>query len=59
LADGSKVTLETFVCYLPWFGTLIPLHVVANAGKLPLPGTGLLEAHVLHIDYVNKALTIT
>jgi len=58
LADGSKVTLETFVCYLHWFGTLIPLQMVANAGKLPLLGTGLLEAHVLHIDYVNKALTI-
>ena len=58
LADGSKVTLETFVCYLDWFGELIPLQVIANDGKLPLLGTGLLETHVLHIDYVNKALTI-
>jgi clan AA aspartic protease len=58
LADGSKVTLETFVCYLEWFGKLILLQVVANVGKLPLLGTGLLEDHVLRIDYVNKALTI-
>jgi len=58
LADGRKVTLETFVCYLDWFGKLIPLQVIANDGKLPLLGTGLLENHVLHIDYVNKELTI-
>ena len=50
LADGSKVTLETFVCYLDRFGILIPLQVVVNVGKLPLLGTGLLENHVLHID---------
>jgi len=58
LADGRKVTLETFVCYLHWFGKLIPLQVIANDGKLPLLGTGLLENHVLHVDYVNKELTI-
>ena len=58
LADGRKVTLETFVCYLDWSGTLIPLQVIANDGKLPLLGTGLLENHVLHVDYVNKELTI-
>lgn len=58
LADGRKVALETFVCYLEWFGRLIPLQVVANAGKLPLLGTGLLENHILHIDYLNKGLTI-
>ena len=50
LADGRKVTLETFVCYLDWFGRLIPLQVIANDGKLPLLGTGLLENHILHID---------
>lgn len=50
LADGRRVTLETFICYVDWFGNLIPLQVVANDGKLPLVGTGLLEKHVLHID---------
>jgi clan AA aspartic protease len=58
LADGTKVTLETFVCYLDWFGQRIPLQVIANDGKLPLLGTGLLDNHVLHVDYVNKELTI-
>ena len=58
LADGRKVTLETFICYLDWFGNVIPLQVIANDGRLPLLGTGLLEKHVLHIDYVSKGLTL-
>ena len=58
LADGRKVTLETFVCYLDWFGKLVPLQVIANDGKLPLLGTGLLENHVLHVDYAHKRLTL-
>lgn len=58
LADGRKVTLETFVCYLDWFGKVIPLQVIANDGKLPLLGTGLLENRVLHVDYANKHLTL-
>jgi clan AA aspartic protease len=58
LADGRKVTLETFICYLDWFGKLIPLQVIANDGQLPLLGTGLLENRVLHIDYAKKQLRI-
>ena len=58
LADGRKVTLETFICYLAWFGNLIPLQVIANDGQLPLLGTGLLEQHVLHVDYRKKQLTL-
>jgi clan AA aspartic protease len=58
LADGRRVTLETFICYLDWFGEVIPLQVIANEGKLPLLGTGLLEKHVLHIDYATKQLTL-
>ena len=58
LADGRRVTLETFICYVDWFGNLIPLQVVANDGKLPLVGTGLLEKRVLHIDYLEKQLTL-
>lgn len=58
LADVRTVTLETFVCYLEWFGRVIALQVVANVGKLPLLGTGLLDRHVLHVDYVKKQLTL-
>lgn len=58
LADGSQVTLETYLCYLDWFGKRIPMQVIANDGKFPLLGTGLLEQRVLHIDYVQKQLTL-
>lgn len=59
LADGSKVTLETFLCYVEWFQNRIPVQVIANAGKLPLLGTELLDGHVLHIDYVQNTLSLT
>ncbi len=58
LADGRKITLETFIYYLDWFGIVIPLQVIANDGMLPLLGTGLLEKRVLQIDYVNKRLNL-
>ena len=58
LADGSKVTLETFVCFVDWFGMRVPLQVVANEGRFPLLGTGLLEQRVLHIDYAKKKLSL-
>ena len=58
LADGSKVTLETFVCFVDWFGRRLPLQVIANEGQFPLLGTGLLEQRVLHIDYAKKELCL-
>lgn len=58
LADGSMVILETYVCYLEWFGERLPLQVIANEGRLPLLGTGLLLDRVLHIDYYLKELTL-
>jgi clan AA aspartic protease len=58
LADGSTALLETFVCYLEWFGQRMALQVIANDGKSPLLGTGLLEGRVLHIDYAQRTLTL-
>ena len=58
LADGSSVVLDTFVCYVEWFGSRVPLAVVANEGRFPLLGTGLLEQRVLHVNYVNKTLSL-
>lgn len=58
LADGSTVTLETFLCFVDWFGERLPLQVIANEGRFPLLGTGLLEDRVLHIDYVAKELSL-
>jgi clan AA aspartic protease len=58
LADGSKVTLESYGCYMEWFGKLIAVQVVANDGKLPLIGTELLASRVLHIDYASCRLSL-
>ncbi len=58
LADGTKVTLETFVCFRDWFGSRLPIHVIANDGRFPLLGTGLLSNRILHIDYLNKELSL-
>lgn len=58
LADGTKVTLETFVGYLDWFGDVLPVQVVANEGQFPLLGTALLEKRRLKIDYLQKTLDL-
>lgn len=58
LADGSRVTLETFVCFVNWFGDRVALQVIANDGQFPLLGTGLLERRVLHVDYAKKELSL-
>jgi clan AA aspartic protease len=58
LADGNKVTLETFVAFLDWFDELIPVQVVANDGQFPLLGTALLENHRLTIDYNEKTVDL-
>lgn len=58
LADGTLVSLETFVAYLDWFGELIPVQVIANDGQFPLLGTALLDACRLKIDYVDKSVDI-
>lgn len=58
LADGTTVTLETFIAYLDWFGELIPVQVVANEGQFPLLGTGLLEKCRLMVDYVTKSVEL-
>jgi predicted aspartyl protease len=53
LADGSHVTLESFVCYVDWFG-----EVLANEGKLPLLGTEFLANHRLVVDYTVGIVSI-
>jgi predicted aspartyl protease len=58
LADGSEVTLESFVCYVNWFGVIIVAQVIANEGKLPLLGTEFLANRRLVVDYVDKTVTI-
>jgi len=58
LADGSKVTLETFLCYVTWFGSATAAQVVANDGRVPLLGTELLAGRTLLIDYANHRLSL-
>ena len=58
LADGTKVTMETFVAYLDWFGEMIAVQVVANEGQFPLLGTALLEKCRLTVDYVSKSVEL-
>jgi clan AA aspartic protease len=58
LADGSRVTLESFVCYVEWFGTVLPAQVIGNNGKLPLLGTELLAKRKLLIDYSTGVVSI-
>jgi len=45
VADGSTVMLESFTCYLDWFGEDRPVEVIANEGEFPLLGIGLLTGH--------------
>lgn len=58
LADGSKVVLQTYVCFIEWFGEKIAAQVVANEGRFPLLGTALLAGRLLRIDYDAKTVEL-
>jgi clan AA aspartic protease len=59
LADGQTVALETFGCYIDWFGATYQTQVVASDGPYPLLGTTLLADHRLTIDYTLKTVELT
>lgn len=58
LADGQLVELETYSCFLDWFGKTYRTQVVANDGQMPLLGTVLLAGRKLFIDYDSAKLTL-
>ena len=58
LADGSLVSLETFLCFVEWFGQRMPLQVIANDGRFPLLGTGLLDQRILHVNYRLRTVVL-
>jgi clan AA aspartic protease len=58
LADGNTVMLESYVCYVDWFGRLAPAQVIANEGSLPLLGTEFLDNRVLSVDYAGKTVSL-
>ncbi len=51
LRIGHSVDLETFTCYLNWFGEVYRTQVVANDGEFALLGTMLMADRKLAIDY--------
>lgn len=59
LADGSRVTLESYVCYADWFGEIVAAQVIANEGKLPLLGTELLADRRLVVDYAKRSVSVS
>ena len=58
LADGNAVMLESFTCYVDWFGENRPVEVIANEGQFPLLGIGLLIGRRLVVDYTQLTVTI-
>jgi len=58
LADGNLVDLETYTCYLEWFGSVYRTQVVANDGHTPLLGTMLLADRRLVVDYRQKSVEL-
>ena len=58
LADGRMVALETFGCYLDWFGGTYQTQVVASDGSYALLGTLLLAGRRLAIDYTAKTVEL-
>ena len=53
LADGQLVELQTFTCFLDWFG-----QTFANDGQFALLGTILLQNRRLVIDYSTRFVSL-
>jgi clan AA aspartic protease len=58
LADGSEVALQTYTCFVDWFGNSRRLEVIANDGECALLGVGLLLGRDLLISYRSGEITI-
>ncbi len=58
LADGKTVELETYGCFVEWFGTVYETQVIANDNEYPLVGTMMLAGHRLEIDYAESTVTL-
>lgn len=58
LADGNEVTLESYTCFLDWFGHQQAVEVIANNGQMPLLGIGLLTGLRLVVDYKDLIVSL-
>jgi clan AA aspartic protease len=59
LADGRSVELETFACFVDWFGNSYETQAAASDGEYPLLGTIFLDGHRLDINYAAKTVELT
>lgn len=59
LADSSRVELETYVCFIDWFGETYETQIVGNDSECGLLGTQLLDGRRLEIDYEKKLVALT
>lgn len=59
LTDGRSVELESFACFVDWFGNTYETQVAASDGEYPLLGTMLLDGHRLDINYAAKTVALT
>ena len=59
LADGRSVELETFACFIDWFGNCYETQIAASDGEYPLLGTMLLDGRRLDINYAAKTVELT
>jgi clan AA aspartic protease len=58
LADGRCVELETFTCFLDWFGNTYETQIAASDGEYALLGTMLLDSRHLDIDYSARSVSL-
>ena len=59
LAHGRSVELETFACFLDWFGKTYETQIAASDGEYPLLGTMLLNGRRLDINYTAKTVELS
>jgi predicted aspartyl protease len=58
LGDGTVVFLDTYSCIIDWSGNRKPIEAVANEGRIPLIGVGLLAEFELVVDYPGRTVTV-
>jgi len=58
LADGTQAVLESYSCFIEWFGGWRLVEVIESGGQSPLLGVGLLRDQRLEIDYRSRRVAI-
>lgn len=58
LADGKTIVLDAYVCFIDWFDGERAVEVIANEGRFPLLGIGLLGSRRLTIDYRAREMSL-